>query len=585
MLQQAGQAQASRGECQAPTAAEYRDLLTVLGVEVLGENADQSIECWIAGTHKRFTVRSPDKWGDAEMLQAIGDRAQRVLWLGGGPPPPSMFTPSYLRLALALAASSAPRLADSGYGQGIWRHGNKFLIVNGAVAFVYDGQSIENLARPAFAGQVIYLDANAQWNRDDIRQRVLSMDAQQTHALLTTLQSYFALWNWTHTNDSWVQAGLLLATMVQNAWTWRPLNSITGPTDCGKSTLLQNLLVPLLGKWTIAADRSTEAGLRQAIGHDSAPVLIDEFDRYKDRAAVLELFRTSSRGGTVLRGTQNQRGVAFNLKHLVWFAGIELGDVWAQDRNRFVRAELRAPQNRGVLALPDAAQLRAFGEQLYAAALWAIPAAAPLADVIKSTRIDGVPGRLIESYAVPAAMVAVMWYGRGVSVHDATVYLHNMVSGRENLAVQAEPEETALLTRILSANIRVNATEGGNGPGERPVASILVPLLEQNRSTVRPRRMDDARDLLEAKGIAVVERNGTNRVFLAHDVVRRELLKDTRWSGSRIDEILARIPGAERCQQRCGGLRPHGILLPAGGCLAVLLGQDSEQDSASEAAN
>jgi len=141
------------------------------------------------------------------------------------------------------------------------------------------------------------------------------------------------------------------------------------------------------------------------------------------------------------------------------------------------------------------------------------------------------------------------------------------------------------LTRILSANIRVNATEGGNGPGERPVASILVPLLEQNRSTVRPRRMDDARDLLEAKGIAVVERNGTNRVFLAHDVVRRELLKDTRWSGSRIDEILARIPGAERCQQRCGGLRPHGILLPAGGCLAVLLGQDSEQDSASEAAN
>jgi hypothetical protein len=583
LLQQVDQADVSRAERTAPTADDYRALLNVLGIDVLGENPDQSIECWIEGTHKRFTVRSPDKLGPAEMLQAIGERAERVLWLGEGPAPPSMFTPAYLRRALALAASTAPRLTDSRYGQGIWRHGERFLVVNGATAFLYDGHNFQQVTRPTLENKIIYLNAAAQWTGDDIIPRVSSMGVERTRDLISALQLLLAQWHWTHPYDSWVQAALVLATFVQNCWTWRPLNSIIGPTDCGKSTLLQNLLAPIFGNWTIAADRSTEAGLRQTIGHNSAPVLIDEFDRYKDRQAVLELFRTSSRGGTVLRGTQNQRGLAFTLKHLAWFAAIELGDVWAQDRNRFIRAELRLPHNRGVVDLPDASCLRALGEFMLAAALWAIPAAAPLADLIKSRRIDGIPGRLVESYSVPAAMAAVMWHGREATVNDAANVLYFMIVGREDLAVQGETEENSLLTRILSANIRVTITHGSGGPVsvERSVAAVLSPLFMQTRSALGAPEVVDARNLLEAKGLNVVRRDGVDGLFLVHDVVRRELLKDTRWSSSRIDVILGRLPGAARCQQRCGGQRPWGIWLPVVGCLDVLLGQDNGQDNVS----
>ena len=85
-------------------------------------------------------------------------------------------------------------------------------------------------------------------------------------------------------------------TAGSNTRAMNPCNPLHEPgAQSGKSTFMSDLLVPMFGEWAIAGDRSTEAGLRQAIGHDAAPVAIDEFDKYRQRQQVLELFRSSSR--------------------------------------------------------------------------------------------------------------------------------------------------------------------------------------------------------------------------------------------------------------------------------------------------
>jgi hypothetical protein len=397
---------------------------------------------------------------------------------------------------------------------------------------------------------------------------VAGMNASKSRELLSRLIGMLKLWNWKHEWDARVVAALVIATFIQTLWRWRPLVSITGPSDSGKTTLFQELLLGIFLEWTIWSDRSTEAGLRQAIAQSAAPVLLDEFDKYQHRQRVLELFRTSSRGGKVLRGTADQTGQQFGLRHIGWFAGTELGLIWGPDRNRFIQMELRLPEGR-TISLPGASELGELGRELAAAALWAAPRAKQLADEIKSTVIAGVHGRLIESFSVPAAMFAVMWHGREATEGRARSILNSMLRDRETLQDQGEPDEKRLIQDILGANVRVTTANG--------IKDLSIGQLLENYGHYRTD--------LEAKGIHLVRPRGSGQSFLfvVPAPVLRFLLKDTRWQGACIDQILLRVDGAKRDQQRCHSSRPWGVAIPWPLCLDRLGHQDAEQDNANPA--
>ncbi len=569
---------------QSLGGAAQEGLLEHAGIEVLGELPDQSILCWIPATQKRWLIKNPGKWSAEEMLQALGSQAAGSLWLGEGQRLPGQFAPADLRRAVAMAAADAPRLgARPLSGQGIWPCDGRLLVIDGAQAHLYDGQRFEPVNHPQLGNRIIDFNADKRWG-EGIIDATLAMTSETAAGVLQQIEEILRRWNWTHVADPQVAAALVAATDVQAIWSWRPSVSVTGASDSGKTTLLQEVLVPMLGELVIAADRSTEAGLRQAIGCDAMPVVIDEFDKYRQRQLVLELFRTSSRGGTILRGTQDQNGLRFEVHHIGWFAAIESGDIWGADRNRFIRLELRPPASRGSLVLPAPEELRQLGRQLAAAALWAAPTATRLAESLRAVRIPGLPGRLVESFSVPAAMAAVFCHGRDVDCSTAADVLRAMLAERTGLVGQGERDEIQLLRDILATNIRVaehNVT-GGTVYVQRSVGQLLSP---QDRVAPYAFAHSISRDnlsTLEAKGIALVQPRGAGRerLFLAHEMVRRELLADTRWSGTCIDQVLQRIRGAEREQQRCGGLRPYGISLPWPECLNDTNGEDTEGDSA-----
>ncbi len=598
LMEHAATANTSSINSPGPAAPGTEEVLAIAGIDVLGEQDDQSILIWVPSTSKRYVLKSPAKWPELEMLQALGQRGAEVLYVGnGGRIPDGMISPVQLQRAVALAASQAPRIAGEVFvGQGISKINDELLVVNGDTAFVYNGQTVRPVSQPRIGQKIIDFNGANCWAYG-LERAVQAVTDESARAVLSQLQGHLYQWNWAHRADQDVAAALIPATFVQACWTWRPLVTVTGESDCGKSTLLEQFLRPVFGDWTILADRSTEAGLRQAMGTDFCPVILDEFDKYQYRAKVLELFRTASRGGRILRGTKDQTGRSYGVKHIPWFAAIEGGELWGQDRNRRIRLELNLPVNRGALVLPGPRVLHELGQQVAACALWAAPVAVRLADEIKSIVVPGVHGRLIECFSVPAAMHAVLRRGRDVTAEAAAETLRAMIEGRETLVVQGESDQVRLLNDVLAANIRVSIRSGERQASEeRSVGQLLRCGLTAALAT------NGTTELLEAKGIMLYETRptlsrrsqmhsvgqrhvravGERRLFINPDVVKRELLAGTRWTEDvQIDQLLIRLPRAERVQQRCGGGRPWGVSLPWPACLGTDERQDGQQDATS----
>ena len=69
---------------------------------------------------------------------------------------------------------------------------------------------------------------------------------------------------------------------------------------------------------------------------------------------------------------------------------------------------------------------------------------------LKDQKIDGVDQRLVESYAVPAAMIATLM---GMDVDAAAGLLQTMLSETKQDA-PVEPDEATLVADILGASVR-----------------------------------------------------------------------------------------------------------------------------------
>src|SRR6185312_3071433 len=99
-----------------------------------------------------------------------------------------------------------------------------------------------------------------------------------------------------------------------------------------------------------------------------------------------------------------------------------------------------------------------------------------------------------------------------------------------------------LLNDILTASVNV-----GRG-GVLTVAQILESQSHKLDFGAR----------LEAAGIKVT---GEHDLFVVPRLVSQHLLRGTAWEGQKIDQILLRLPGAERKQLRIGGRNARGLLV------------------------
>lgn len=148
--------------------------------------------------------------------------------------------------------------------------------------------------------------------------------------------------------DSTMLSGWLVTATICGALNWRPHCWLTGAAGSGKTTILSEVVEPLLGNLAINIQgNTTEAGIRQALGQDARPVIFDEAEGegklgMERMEQVLALARSASResGAVVLKGSAGGVAAAFRVRSSFLFSSIGVSIAKRADQGRITVVEL-----------------------------------------------------------------------------------------------------------------------------------------------------------------------------------------------------------------------------------------------------
>lgn len=223
-------------------------------------------------------------------------------------------------------------------GRGVWLEKNDVVIHKGDQLVFPDERAVD-------------LQDIESENIYDPRRRVdlpekKSLDKKTYDALCSVVRRF----PWEHPHHSELFLGWLFVAPLAGLLPWRPHVAISAPAGTGKTTLIDLVASELLRfSGFIKREGTTEASLRQNLGSDAVPVILDEFDTnsmdVKKIASILSLLRVSSSGGEISRGTVSGKALNFQAKFCALLSGINLPPFVEADRTRITEMEL-SPHKR-----------------------------------------------------------------------------------------------------------------------------------------------------------------------------------------------------------------------------------------------
>lgn len=536
-------------------------ILRKLQLEVLYEDVQGSIRVFSSFLGKSSTIKDAHRVHREHMIQYCG--APAMTYISAEPDHENTFGMPEVREAIAFAASSR-RGKNDDHGIGIWQgrdeSGNEkatIILANDSKAASWsEDTGLIEVVTPRVYGLTLDFGAGQEdWFEFDQLKLSLESAARKEwcEAVIEEAYNLFAQWKWSNGAeiDAMVLTGLVIASWVQSVWAWRPQVSITGDTNTGKTSLFESLGGRdqgggIFGNLASKQSGSSAAGIRQGIGNSGCIILYDEFEKSPHRKSILEMFRPSSRGAKITRGTRSQITKEFSLNHIFWVASIESGLLDQADINRFISLELHEVSNEefGRLSIPDGPSLRELGQKLLAVAVRHALAAKEMAIKIKDTRVEGVSGRFVESYAVPAAMLGVPM---GMDEKQCRALLKDLLAGMKDLD-QGESAHQELLEAILGSEVYC-----GHKDGNLTVSQILE---AGEQSSFYMEHFTK----LESKGIRLLP---DGNLFIRHPQVQRTLLKNTKWEEKKLRQLLSRIPGAnDDKRHEIAGKSARGFTIP-----------------------
>ena len=359
-------------------------------------------------------------------------------------------------------------------------------------------------------------------------------------------------WGFKGKLDLFIVCGWFLAQIVQDIWGWRPNLWVSGTQGSGKtifSILLERLGGPLARRYEGAG--SSEAGIRQDIGNNSILIILDEFENTRQRESIIELMRSSCRGGVITKGSANQTNIIFKIKHMFIVFSIEIGLIRAAEKPRFIIIETvkdvtRAPK------IPTQDEIERLRIKIFSYALWASLKAKNLISHVNP--IPGVDPRLLESLAVPFSMIAVC-SDDPVSELNRLLeeYFAEWIKDQQG---NFQEDEEKLVEDLMMANIRLPITKEDRESGAEQTVydnRTVSQLLQSSKFS------DENHTTLQTYGIKC----RTGGVFIHPTKAKRMLLQNTDWAQLNIREILLRVGGATSIRDRIAGSQVRGVLIPA----------------------
>ena len=177
-----------------------------------------------------------------------------------------------------------------------------------------------------------------------------AIDAETARKILGLFQDLL----WLDGSSPYLLAGWAVLAPICGVLPWRPHVWITGNSGCGKTTVVKDLVKPLLGDMLLWVEGvSTEAGIRQSLKCDALPVLYDEAEkedsRYESRIqSIIGLARTASStdvGATITKGTRSGQAMHFHVRSMFCWSSINASLKRDSDRQRIAILQLKSKEN------------------------------------------------------------------------------------------------------------------------------------------------------------------------------------------------------------------------------------------------
>lgn len=363
-------------------------------------------------------------------------------------------------------------------------------------------------------------------------------------------------------------AGWCAVAPICGALAWRPHIWVTGGAGSGKSWVMDNLIRRLVGNVGLAVQsETTEAGLRQTLGHDARPVIFDEAEGETERAQqrvqnILALVRqaSSETGAVIIKGSTSGQAKTYRIRSCFAFSSISVGVQQHADATRVSVLSLtryEGPQaiarNKATAALlshmDDDYVRRFIARSIRMAPVIranAVTFAAAGAAVIGSQRLgDQIGALLAGAYSLFADTL--------IEPADAQAWVAEQ-NWDEQRGVQDSNDEARCLQRVLEAVMRV---QGKHAVAERSIGElVMVALGRRADAQLTPR---DAEDALARSGVRAAD--GELVVANSHGALER-ILAGTPW-GKGWARLLRRLPGAAATAPvRFAALRGRGTSIP-----------------------
>lgn len=452
-------------------------LLQDLGlfITAMDESGAITMECF--NLNNRLSFKGISWINYRSMIQLAGKPFVELVARGQTSAKPGQVSFDQFLDTVAAYISELDYVKSETIGHGLWllneprRYDSpQLFLVKCPRAFRYSGSALERHAGPLVHGTVVNLDAGCfrDWFDCELLSRYVekASDADWRAGVHHTLDEIVSSWQWSPEDDGLLVTGFLEATWLQTFLPYRPILFVTGPSNCGKSVFASFVHRLFLACGAFSTGGSA-AGMRQQIGCNGGPIILDEFDSKKgsDHKRILKDLRAAGRSGDIVLGTSSHRAQQFRLRHMPWICGIYHASGDEADLNRLVTLEMAGAGERSI-HLPGEKDIMLLGHKLLACAMVVHEQVLRWASKLpEDLRAAPSMARLSEGVAVAFSAAGAM---SGVEYADVRQVAQSWMDKQSGLETGSDAEE--LIEEILNRSIVLD----GQLAREATIGQILL---------------------------------------------------------------------------------------------------------------
>lgn len=378
--------------------------------------------------------------------------------------------------------------------------------------------------------------------------------------------------SWENPISANLLAGWCVLAPICGALTWRPHVWLSGSKGTGKSWIVDKVVRRLMGNLGLhVQSATTEAGIRQTLGHDALAVTFDEAEsngpRAQDRIQmVLELMRqASSEGGSaIVKGSATGTARSYSIRSCFLMSSIGVGIKQAADASRVSVLSIVKRKDKGefdkVQALVKKTLTEEYVKRSIARSIYMIPEIR--ANAVTFARVGA---KVLGSQRAGDQIGALLagWYSLYrddvVTEAEAEEWIRAQDWG-EQIQVEEETDEDGLLQYLRAQVIEV---ESRVWRGKRSIAEIEA--VAAGSAALDSFTPADAGEVLGRLGMKVESAVlGVGRLIISnsHPGIAK-LLAGTQWANGWA-RILKRADGAIATESMRFGAahRSRGVSVP-----------------------